>query len=287
MTPFETIRLAARYLDTDASVRFRCPWCRGGRNKENSFIVTRNLFTAKYICHRATCSSNDSTGYLCINGKPSTLPIVGVKSKPAEFTEKTYKPSTYVLKSLESRFQLPPEAIAYHGIKQTADNDIVIPIYSDTGTHQGNVVRLDKITNTKAKTYHKNGSDGMGWFRGKPEYNLDSTLVDSAHLYNEYGKHCVVLVEDMYSAIKANYFMDSVCLLGTSFNSEQAAKVSSMGYKRVLLALDYDASAKAVSTAIRLKVILPTLRVVLLHKDLKDIAFNELGTFLSEHSRRM
>jgi hypothetical protein len=210
-----------------------------------------------------------------------------VRAKPAEFTTKTYKPSTYVLKSLESRFQLPPEAIAHHGIKQTVDNDIVIPIYSDAGLHQGNVVRLDRIVSTKSKTYHNQGSDGMAWFRGKPSYILHEALTAGAKTYTDYMKHCIILVEDMYSAIKANYFMDSVCLLGTSFNSEQAAKVGSMGYSRVLLALDYDASAKAVSTAIRLRVILPTMRVVLLHKDLKDIAFNELGTFLSEHSRRM
>ena len=81
--------------------------------------------------------------------------------------------------------------------------------------------------------------------------------------------------------------MDSIALLGTGFNSEQATKVATKKYWRVLLALDADASAKAVAIATRVRVILPNLRVVILTRDLKDMPYNSLGTFLSENYRRI
>ena len=286
MTPYETIRLVAKCLVEGQSERVKCPWCHGGKGQESSFIITRTAGSAKYICHRATCNGN-SRGYLSISGAPTALPKPRIKPKPAEFTSRTYKPSTYVQQVIESKYQISSQAIEYYGIKQTSGNDIVVPIYSDRGTQQGTLVRLDTIVKgTKALTYHTESSDGMAWFTGKPEYIIDNTLIDGAHLYKDYIDECLVLVEDMYSAIKANYFMDSIALLGVGFNSEQAAKVAHKEYRRVLLALDADASAKAVAIATRVRVILPNLRVVLLTKDLKDMPYNTLGTFLSENYRR-
>jgi hypothetical protein len=216
------------------------------------------------------------------------MPPRKVKPKPVEFTDRTYKPSTYILQVLESKYEITPEAVKFYGIKQTSLNDIVLPVYSDRGVQQGNLVRLDKIVKgCKAKTYHAESSDGMAWFTGKPEYKLPKVLMEGAHLCRDYLSDCLILVEDMYSAIKANYFMDSIALLGVGFNSEQAAKVANMKYRRVLLALDADASARAVSIAIRVRVILPNLRVVILKRDLKDMPYNTLGTFLSENYRRI
>jgi len=103
---------------------------------------------------------------------------------------------------------------------------------------------------------------------------------DTSGLFTVGSGPTAVLVEDAASACSVARFMDcSGCaLLGTSLRSEQ--KTQLRAYQRVVIALDKDASRKAVSMKQKLDGRMPT-SVLLLEEDLKYAGADELERSLT------
>ncbi len=104
------------------------------------------------------------------------------------------------------------------------------------------------------------------WFKYKGENAY--YCVPGSHRDCPSGRLAVV-VEDPFSACAVSCVGDGVALLGTTLRAG-ARKVLSSGYKEIIVALDKDASKKAVTIASELRWVTDgTVRVVVLQRDLK------------------
>lgn len=285
MTPYELIRLMAAPLGEGATERTHCPWCHGGQSKELSFVITRQGNQAKYTCFRATCGTPLSSGVLNITGRATPG---GFKKKP---TAREYSESTCPLTAKNRQFIFKNYGLTTlmqneYRLKQDESGKIVVPLYNQHGVQQGHEVKKGRIEEPgpKSITYHGESSDGMSWYLGKPEYPQPIITVPVVH---EYYHDSVVLVEDVFSAMKANALMNSVALLGTNLNKEKAHSIALRNYDHVFLALDADASSKAISMARRLRGILPELRVMLLKQDIKNMEWDDIAHLFAVHYRRL
>jgi hypothetical protein len=255
----------------------------GGGTKETSFAITRVGAEAKYICHRNSCVWA-SRGVLNLSGAARALPGVKPKPKPKEFLHPTQPLSDANKKYLLEMYELSEEVLAAYRVCETeAHQMLVMPTYNDKGVQQGHMMKKGVFpAGSKAYTYHGLESDGMSWYNVKPTYTIPKDKLAGAHMKKPFFDDALVIVEDTLSAMKANAFIPAIALLGTSMSAEQAQKIATMKFKVVLLALDADASAKAVRLATRYRTVLP-MRVVLLKKDIKDMTYAEVATLLSTH----
>lgn len=286
MSPYELIRLIGASMQDGTSERSTCPWCHGGRTREESFIVTRAQGSLKYTCFRASCMGR-SSGVLSISGAPEFMYPVKKKERVHELTAETQRVSEESLGILSRRFQFTRELVDYYRFSETNEGDIVIPIYNSRGIVQGHERKIKVPFRTKTVRYNGTNSDGMGWYNLTPKYTLPATFVSCDDVDQSFISDAIVLVEDLYSAVKANYFIHSLSLMGTNLSPEQAGILAAQKYRAIFLALDADASAKAVHLANRHRATLPNLRVVLLKKDIKDSTYNEVCTLIHNNYKRL
>lgn len=186
------------------------------------------------------------------------MPPVSKKETPRVFSRPTYPLSEDNLAYLRDRFGFSGHLMNHHGIVETDDGDIIIPIRGHNGLIQGYEARSRRPGIPKALRYNGNDSDGMGWYDTCPD------------------KEEVVLVEDLFSAIKMSNITNTIALLGTHLSPEQAGILAAGKWRRIYLALDEDATSVAVRLAKRYRALLPQLRVVPIHKDLKDMTYQQL-----------
>ena len=255
MNPYQTIRLAGMALADGETGRSSCPWCTGGNAHEQCFVVTRYGGTIKYHCFRASCGG-PSSGAIGGNGDPTYMRPVKEKPKPKVFDWETYDVGPEVGGYLWEKYSIDEAAVYVHRILQSSGGDIVVPIHNRRGMISGRVIRLRNPRHQKVLTYHEVGSNGLAWFNHaarRPDRPL-------------------VIVEDVFSAIRCAAYTHSVALLGTDLNAEQAQDIAAGAYPRVILLLDDDASAKAVRLAVKHRTNIPYLEVVrLAGPDVKDM----------------
>lgn len=91
----------------------------------------------------------------------------------------------------------------------------------------------------------------------------------------------IVLVEDMLSATKLNQLgIRSVCLLGTNINDNLVNRLLELNEEHVVLALDKDATAKAVKLSMSIGYLFKKFTVLPLEKDIKDMTSEEISSVL-------
>jgi DNA primase len=91
----------------------------------------------------------------------------------------------------------------------------------------------------------------------------------------------VWITEDQFSAMRLwQEGITAVALLGTHINHERAVEISSVS-RDVFIALDKDATAKAIQHATQYRYAFDA-KVVALTKDVKDMGREELKEFLNE-----
>lgn len=285
MNPYESIRITAGGLADGASERSVCPWCDGGASQEASFIVTRDGQQAKYVCFRASCTY-PSSGVLSITGSPSKMRPVKHKPKSRALTADTEPLSLDNLMFIYNTYGLNKKQCDEYRIVQDKQGKLVIPTYDQHGLPHGHEVKKGAAQEPGPKTISYPGAkaDGMSWYMGKPDI-APPLNADTIQLHKFYDTSCV-LVEDAISAMKANVYMNSIALLGTNLNQEQALSIAGQNFDRVYIALDADASAKAFRLVKRLRGILH-MRVMLLEKDIKNMTYDEIAILLSIHHRRI
>lgn len=92
-------------------------------------------------------------------------------------------------------------------------------------------------------------------------------------------KNPIVLVEDSISAARIAPYVNSMALLGTDFRASYLQYLED--YQEVYVALDKDATNKAIDIARWLSYIRPT-KVTMIHKDLKDYSYDELLDYFND-----
>lgn len=281
MTPYEIIRLAGGSLRGGESVRGVCPFCHGGRTKEESFLITRKGGDLAYTCFRATCTGR-SSGVLSISGNPTVIGPVRKKDPQHVLRCETFPLSQETAGMLRDKFQFTVPMLEYYGLSQTRDGDIIIPIYNSRGLIQGHERKMKDRTRGKAIRYNGSGADGMGWYNLQPKYKVPDEYLPPKLRDRPYVHDCLFLVEDLYSAMKVNAFVHSAALLGTTMSPERAGALAIMKYRHIYLALDADATHRAAGLSRRYRSLLPELRVITLHKDIKDMPYYQVAGLLSD-----
>lgn len=277
MTQYETIRLIASELMEGDTSRGTCPFCHGGRHKEESFAVTRRGGDALYVCHRASCGYK---GVLSISGNPTRLTPRKKPEKDHVLRCNTFPLTQQTRAALRDRFEFTDPMIDYYQLSETWEGDIIIPVYNSRGLIQGHERRVKDPKKAKAIRYNGLDADGMAWYNAMPSYGLPAELIPKAYRERRFIDHSVVLVEDVYSAMKANAFINTVALLGTSMSPEKAAAIATMGYERVILALDQDATTKAAALVRRYRGLLPNMQVLPLRADIKDTPYAQVAQLI-------
>ena len=258
---FIQLRHFAAAIEAGTTKRAECPWCGGGQEGEKSFAVSRtSAAEALYICHRATC------------GRRGRLAVWGFRleqlSDNSPTTEQQFTPRLYTCDTEELGEEWAAELLDTYGITrdeavgvnwrvESHSGNLVVPICSRIGAVRGVEVRRSKVqvpivSSPKTKSYKFLDEPWMGWYR---KVTTGTT----------------VLVEDPISALKVSRHFQVGCLHGSHLDLERLLEALEIvgGSNDLVLALDKDATIKALKFVVQWRFLAPNLRAVPLSKDLK------------------
>lgn len=254
MNEYQEIRgLLAGLYEGEESGGHLCPFCRGGRHGEHTLSVKRLSTGGVYVCHRASCGRRGR-----IDGGAGFHDNV---TKKSEFEPRRYTGSLV---------PLPDAAYEYYWTKYgISESDLGYVAWSpeyertvwqvlDSRTYLRGY-ELRAIDDRKPKTLHYRQVDEpwVGWFR---DYPKDETIV---------------IVEDVISAFKVSKVFASVSLMGTHLNLEKLLDVLEVS-DDIVLALDRDATNKALEYSKRWAMLAPSIKVLPLERDLKLETIEEI-----------
>jgi len=204
------------------SQRFDCPECGG----KNTLSVTHNGTETLWNCYKASCELKGRGGMrLTLDNAADFLTIYKVAEK--DVVEPFVKPHTWKSPDKKSRdffdsvYTTGRYDELYHDIKR---NRAVYPIRDRHGVLVDGVGRT--LEGARPKWY-RYGSYKGGFVCGRGDV--------------------AVVVEDVPSAISISDWVVGYALMGTSCREEHIDELKH--YKRVVVALDHDATDKALSVA--------------------------------------
>lgn len=229
-----------------------CPFCGGGNTKEKAFSLTRTEVGLLYKCHRAKCGKH---GFV-----PTMLNTLQVKEQPHQrratrpYTGETEPvPHKLYAHTLLGKYGLTDDECAEFRMDTKAGR-IVQPWHTALG-HVGGVV---------LRGYHGQQPKSLVYWD-----NDDVPILDYYGLDKVSGESVIWLVEDQLSAIKLSRYVPCAALLGSTISDQQAADIRKY-FKNVFLALDNDATVKAIQQSMKYKLYFRNFFVVPLSKDIKD-----------------
>lgn len=301
-------RLERDVLDSSharVSLTIICPFCQYDHDEERkalmmcstmwepavSMSVTREEDGLLYNCFRAGCK--DGRGFISLVDQLHTKP------KAKEFTPKQYKYRTVNAKQkyLEKHIQLTQEEIDRNGIKYSIDRDTyVFPIYHVGGHEVGLVDRSYNGRTPKTINYMFNEGQHLAYpkkmyaqaYIEYPKNNIVRVRPGEFIKHNDvggrtystlYARQGIMLVEDIPSAIIGNRYVQTVSLLGTHLNDERVRELRRRT-KHLLIALDPDATDKAIGYAKKYSIFFDSIEVLLFPKDVKDCTDKEIREVL-------
>jgi hypothetical protein len=240
-------------LQTGESRRMNCPEC----GHRNTFSVTNKDGVLMWNCFHADCAVK-GRGILRIT-RDNSDNIVAILSKNTH-KETSSCPEVPFEKPKSWSRTIPPRGLDYVNLVNTSGryddiyfdvvrDRLVYPIYDTLGLLRDGVGRT--MTGQRPK-----------WYRyGNYEGGFRIGTSDTA-----------VVVEDVPSAISISEWVSGYALLGTSLRERHITELST--YRRVLVALDKDATDKALTMMRTLNSIVPT-EILILDKDLKTLGDQE------------
>jgi len=256
--------LGADLIGEETLPNTECPACSGGLSKEKSFSVTRMDNGYLYHCYRASCNFKGFTPE-----KGGKKPHVKLKVQPdkggnkgkrsRKFRGKTVNLSAGQMGFLTKRFTLTQPELVNARLRWDPNSAAyIVPIYNSQGYKVGDISRNWTGRVPKAINYWDNA-----------KYNL----------YFPWNLHkitdTIVVVEDFLSAIKVNRYLPCVALLGCNLGENEAAHLRTLA-PRLVIALDNDATSKALSLSKEYKLLFQNIAVQHLDKDPKDMHGAEL-----------
>lgn len=273
------IQQMAMELPLGQSGRFMCPVCNGGSSKEKSLSVTRRSETeASFNCFRNKCNLGGGHVALFSDVDGNVLKYNSTPKKPAN-NDITHNLASLDMECVEffmNKYHMTPAMLAYGRFQTTFDRRIYMWIFGPRRLKRGGSVRKYKelyvgrreYTSIPKNMIHYNGTDNLAlsWY-----FHLCSRRKASDTL---------IIVEDIPSALRLTPYTDAVALLGTAFSPEKQREVRRMGYDRIILALDEDATAKAIKIKQECSLYLPSLEVLPLVRDIKDCTVPQLEEVL-------
>lgn len=264
MSNVSEVLLEAALLETDVQTRIVCPFCQGGSTGERCMSIVRTAEgIVKYICHRAKCGmagrSNTPATEVAGKAQPPRLSTREVNLRPIDRRERKLIFDTWGMAETEWN----------RGQWSWDDNTdrLAMPVLGYRGSLRGLVLR--SLTGESPKVLNVQWEDGpfLSWY-----YGTTGSYQHRARL---------LVVEDIPSAVKVSSiytpFVRMCALNGTHISQDGLKELIGSGYEdSVVLALDEDASEKALAYSRELALHLGRVRVLLLHRDLKNMNEKEI-----------
>jgi len=262
ISPRAEVKELAKQVALEETLTIDCPFCKRvweqqGRpltwRPNKSFSLSRSSTGVLYHCFRASCGS--SSGF---------LPDVTLEHIPKkEFQPREYSYDLVPLDESTSKLftdkgftneELKDAGVRYNPERKTYAFDI-----RDVNGYTVGIVDRDFGRRVpKAITY---------WFNDVPKLHFRG---------NTGGP--ILIVEDIPSAIKGSRYIQTVALLSSHINLEQVKHLRTLT-DTVYLALDDDATDKAVKLQKRWGFYFKVFTVLPLSKDIKDMDEQELKEF--------
>ena len=238
-----------------------CPLC----GRVNTFSVTDTGFERLWYCFHADCHTKGSTG----------VQLTKENSKVA-FKEKIVSTET------DDEFEIPDTFVslsrskqAEEYVKRVGSYEAYLSGLADIryDLQQDRVVYLVKsISNGRVVD-----ATGRSLTNRKPKWrrygNSRSTFLSGNGFYG-------IIVEDCPSACSISNLAVGVSLMGTSLLDEHIDVIKQ--FKKVYIALDKDATGKAILMMKKLRNYVPT-KLIVLNKDLKDMQIGERNEFIRRY----
>lgn len=136
---------------------------------------------------------------------------------------------------------------------------VVLPVKDWEGELLGAVLRSESDTVPKAKSH---------------------TEEDAVACYVNHRSSDCIIVEDIYSALRASEYMNAVALLGTNLNDSRVRYIKQQQFRSVYLALDADVYDKVIHYVQQYRSSLRMIPVKL-ECDLKNMNVEELKEFMN------
>ena len=238
-----------------------CPLC----GKSNTFSVTDTGFERLWYCFHADCHTKGSTG----------VQLTKENSKVA-FKEKIISTET------DDEFEIPDTFVslsrskqAEEYVKRVGSYEAYLSGLADIryDLQQDRVVYLVKsLSNGRVVD-----ATGRSLTNRKPKWRRYGT---SRTTFLSGNGLCGIIVEDCPSACSVSHLAVGISLMGTSLLDEHIDVIKQ--FEKVYIALDKDATTKAISMMKRLRNYVPT-RLIVLNKDLKDMQIGERNEFIKRH----
>lgn len=247
----------------EGQLRMDCPAC----GKNNTFSVSDTGGERLWFCFHADCGVRGRTGFRIRKDAPYHPLLSKVKPTPRPdiHTGSFELPDTFVALSREHAAESYVKKVNAYPAYQEGRADIRYDF------RMNRVVYLVKdgrkvidaagrtLTNQKPKWW-RYGKSGNPFVCGT----------------NRVG----VVLEDCASACSVSSFLSGVALLGTNLQDSHLSTLRR--YDRLLVALDKDATKKALELVRRMQAIRPTSLVVL-NKDVKDMTDDERITTFKKY----
>ena len=240
-------------LHNGESRRIDCPAC--GHKK--TFSVTNKDGTLMWNCFHADCTVKGRTNRRITRDNSDN--ILAILSK------NTHKQTTSCPEVLFEKPKCWSRQISQKGLE-----------YVDSVHTSGRYDDIYYDVRHKRLVYAIRDNDG------KLVDGAGRTLIGARPKWYRYGNYrggfrigtsdTVFVVEDIPSAISISDWATGYALLGTSLRDEHIADLSK--FRRVIVALDKDATDKALTYMRALNTLVPT-GILMLQKDLKSIGDNE------------
>jgi hypothetical protein len=268
MNLVDKIKLLAIDLADGETRRVECPAC----GSVDSFCVTLAGNEIKYIDFSASCG---------ISGVISSHGFRGKPAKPKPLPE---LPGLYPLDAEQHQYLTKKFNVAlpylWHIRYSHADGRVYIPLYDGAGGIAAYIARyyVDLANGPQI------GSKALF----KPVTSTCEQLLWSMPEVMLSARECkrVLLVEDPMSALRvwAQCGVPVAPLLGTFMKEYQLNTILEMGINKVYVALDSDATIKAVDMKRRINVLVDTSVIPLTGKDIKDLSIEALDNLLIEYN---
>ena len=257
----DQLLLQYSYLaDGESEAGQLCPACNGGATGETTLSVSRVGERLLWKCHRASCGFSGGSG-----SKRSgfdggrTRPTVSRGMVGRTYYRTATELPSDVVEAIRSKYYLSPRH--WREMAWCAPEErIALPVKDWDGELLGAALRSENGQQPKVKLHAED---------------------DAVACYRNYGSDKLIIVEDIYSALRCSDYMNAAAILGTHINDVRVLTMREIKPSVTYLALDADAFDRTIKYVKQFRGILRMIPVKL-ERDLKNLSPEELDVFFRE-----
>lgn len=185
------------------------------------------------------------------------------------------KPSTSIELPEDIDWTIPPKPtkwlqqyfdykdIPKHTFWSESKQQLIFPIYDDP-------IKPSQLLAYQARNFNNNSKYpkwiGYG-ISDKTIFTIGKTTPDCS----------VVLVEDIISCYKVGHITHTMCIFGSNISYQRLAMLALLGYKEIIIWLDYDKRFESMTYASRAQSLGLKARSIITQNDPKDYSYNEIA----------